>query len=69
LPEKKIENLRPRYKTALQALRLGLEILDNPNNTDRYKIHWARHQIRDAMHILGYTEELVQTYKRETEPQ
>jgi hypothetical protein len=64
MPEEKIEDLGPHYKTVLQALRYGLEILDNPSVSDKDKVSRARHQIRDAMHILGYTDHLVETYRK-----
>jgi len=64
----KIEELEPHFKTVLQALRYGLEILDKKDWSEEKKIRWARHQIRDAMHILGYTDNLVSTYRREPEP-
>lgn len=64
---KKIEDLEPHFKTVVQALRYALEILDK-DWTDEEKIRWVRHQIRDAMHILGYTSDQVRTYRRESEP-
>lgn len=64
MSQDRIEDLKPHYKTVLQALRYGLEILDNPSFADKEKISRARHQIRDAMHILGYTDHLVKTYKK-----
>jgi len=60
----KIEGMHPGYRTVLQALRYGLEILDNPDISDKDKISRAKHQINDAMHILGYTDDLIQTYKK-----
>jgi len=63
--EEKIEELKPHYKTVLQALRYGLEILDNDAISDKEKLSRVKHQIKDAMHILGYTEDLVKTYRRE----
>ena len=62
--EQKIEDLNPHYKTVLQALRYGLEILENDAVSDQDKVSRVKHQIKDAMHILGYTEELIETYKR-----
>lgn len=64
----KIEDMKPHYKTVLQALRYGLEILERKDWTDERKIAWAKHQIKDAMHILGYTDNLMDTYRREPEP-
>jgi len=64
LVEEMIEGLKPHYKTVLQALRHGLEVLENDEFSDKEKILRAKHQIKDAMHILGYTDNLVKTYKR-----
>jgi len=61
---KKVEKLNPRYSTVLQALRYGLEILEKEDMTDKKKISLVKHQIKDAMRILGYTEELVETYRK-----
>jgi DNA-binding MltR family transcriptional regulator len=60
----KIEDLKPHYKTVLQALRHGLEVLENDAFSDKEKISRVRHQIKDAMHVLGYTDDLVETYRR-----
>ena len=60
----KIEDMHPHYKTVLQALRHGLEILENKELSDKDKVSRAKHQIKDAMFLLGYTEELVRTYRR-----
>jgi hypothetical protein len=60
----KIEDLNPHYRTVLQALRYGLEVIDNPDMSDKEKLARAKHQIRDAMHILGYTDHLVETYRK-----
>lgn len=60
----KIEKLHPHYKTVLQALRYGLEVLERDDLTDKQKVGRAKHQIKDAMHMLGYTEELVRTYRK-----
>ena len=60
----KIEELTPHYKTVIQALRHGLEVLQNQTFSDSEKISRAKHQIRDAMHILGYTDNLEETYRR-----
>jgi DNA-binding MltR family transcriptional regulator len=65
----KIEDLHPHYKTVLQELRYGLEVLENKEFSDKEKISRAKHQIKDAIHLLGYTEELVKTYKRTPEPE
>jgi len=62
--EEKIEDLSPHYRTVLQALRYGLEILENDDISDKDKVVRVKHQIRDAMHILGYTDDLVATYRR-----
>ncbi len=64
----KIEEMHPHYKTVLQALRYGLEILEKKELSDKEKVSKAKHQIKDAMHILGYTDKLVETYRREPEP-
>jgi hypothetical protein len=64
MAKNRIEDLEPHFKTVLQALRYGLEILDNPTFGDKEKISRARHQIRDAMHILGYTDHLAKTYRK-----
>ena len=64
MTEEKIEDLKPHYKTVLQALRHGLEVLENDSFSDKEKISRVKHQIRDAMHVLGYTDDLVRTYKR-----
>lgn len=60
----KIEDMNPNYKTVLQALRYGLEILENKNLSEKEKVSRAKHQIKDAMFLLGYTEELIRTYRR-----
>ena len=60
---KRIEDLHPHYKTVLQALRYGLEILRS-DLTDKEKVDRAEHQIKDAMHILGYTDDLVKPIGR-----
>jgi hypothetical protein len=60
----KIEDLTTDYKTVIQALRYGLEVLDDQTLSSSDKISRAKHLIRDAMHILGYTDNLVETYKR-----
>jgi len=60
----KIENMHPNYKTVLQMLRYGLEVLERDDLTDYQKISRAKHQIKDAMHMLGYTEELIKTYRK-----
>lgn len=60
----KIEDMHPHYKTVLQTLRHGLEILENDQLSDKDKVSRTKHQIKDAMHLLGYTEELVRTYRR-----
>jgi hypothetical protein len=59
-----IENMHPHYKTVLQALRYGLEVLENKELSDKEKVSRAKHQIKDAMFLLGYTEELVRTYRK-----
>jgi len=64
MPEERIEDLGPHYKTVLQALRYGLEILEDATLSDSDKISRVKHQIKDAMHILGYTDQLVKTYRR-----
>ncbi len=60
----KIEDMQPHYKTVLQALRYGLEILENKELADNVKVSRAKHQMKDAMKLLGYTEDLVRTYKK-----
>jgi hypothetical protein len=57
--DKKIEDLNPNFRTVLQALRYGLEILDDNTIPDKAKLSRVRHQIKDAMYILGYTNHLV----------
>lgn len=64
MPEERIEDLGPHYKTVLQALRYGLEILEDGTLPDSDKISRVKHQIKDAMHVLGYTDQLVKTYRR-----
>jgi hypothetical protein len=65
----KIEDLQPHYKTVLQALRYGLEVLNRDDLTETQKIGRAKHQIKDAMFLLGYTDELVKNYRRISEPE
>jgi|LSQX01.2.fsa_nt_gb hypothetical protein len=60
----KIEDMHPHYKTVLQALRYGLEILENDNLSDKEKVSRAKHQIKDTMCLLGYTEEFMRGFKR-----
>jgi hypothetical protein len=60
----KIEEMHPHYKTVLQALRYGLEILEDKQISDKEKVSRAKHQIKDAMFLLGYTEKLVRTYRK-----
>jgi hypothetical protein len=60
----KIEDLGPHYETVLQALRYGLEISEQDTVSDKDKVSRMKHQIKDAMHILGYTDELVKTYRK-----
>jgi hypothetical protein len=60
----KIEDLGPHFKTVLQALRYGLEISREDSVSDKDKVSRMKHQIKDAMHILGYTNELVKTYRK-----
>ena len=67
MPEERIEDLKSHLKTVLQALRYGLEIIDKPSVADKEKVSRVRHQIRDAMHILGHTDDLVRTYRRISE--
>jgi len=62
--KQKIEELNPHYTTVLQALRYGLEVLETEKLSDKEKISRAKHQIKDAMHILGYTDDLLNTYRR-----
>ena len=56
--------MHPHYKTVLQALRYGLEVLERNDLTDKQKIGRAKHQIKDVMFLLGYTEKLVRTYRK-----
>ncbi len=60
----KVEDMHPSYKTVLQALRYGLEILEDPDISDKDKVSRAKHQIKDTMHILGYTEDQMRNFKR-----
>ena len=64
LAGERIEDLAPHYTNILQALRYGLEISEDDNVSDNDKVSRMKHQIKDAMHILGYTDELVKTYRR-----
>jgi hypothetical protein len=57
---KKIEELTPgKGETVLSALKSAIQILDSPNHNEADRIPHAKHKIRDAMHILGYTDALV----------
>jgi hypothetical protein len=57
---KKIEDLNPRNgETVLQALKSAIQILDSSTHNEADRISHAKHKIRDAMNILGYTEDLV----------
>lgn len=65
----KIEDMHPHYRTVLQALRHGLDVLENKELSDKEKVSRAKHQIKDAMHLLGYTEKLVRTSRRTPKPE
>jgi hypothetical protein len=57
---KRIEDLTPREgETVLQALKSAIQILENKEISEQDRINRAKHVIRDAMHILGYTDALV----------
>jgi len=56
---KKIEELNPNHETVMGCLRLALMNLDNPSLLDKEKISRARHNIRDALRRLGFTQEDV----------
>jgi len=56
---KKIEDLSPNHETVMGCLRLALMNLDNSNISDNEKISRARHNIRDALRRLGFTQENV----------
>jgi len=57
--EKRIEELNPNHETAMGCLRLALMDLDNPTYADKEKISRARHNIKDALRRLGFTQENV----------
>jgi len=60
MPKKtKIEELHPHHETVLGCLRLALSNLDNTSITDKEKISRAKHNIRDGLKRLGFTEEYV----------
>jgi hypothetical protein len=61
---KKIEDLTPRKgETVLQASKSAIQILDSPTHNEADRIPHAKHKIRDATHILGYTDDLVNENK------
>lgn len=59
MTKKKIEELNPNHETTMGCLQLALKNLDNTNISDREKISRARHNIRDALRRLGFTQENV----------
>ncbi|MGD0160435.1 MAG: hypothetical protein ABSB89_09075 [Candidatus Bathyarchaeia archaeon] len=62
----KIEDMKPpHFQTILQILRYGVEILERKDWSEKKKISRAKHQFKDAMFRLGYTDDLFQTYRRE----
>jgi len=56
---KKIEDLTPNHETVMGCLRLALMNLDNPGILEKEKISRAKHNIRDALRRLGFTQENV----------
>jgi len=61
---KKIEELHPNHETVMGCLRLALMNFDNINLSDREKISRARHNIKDALRRLGFTQENVDNPSR-----
>ncbi|MCW4042512.1 MAG: hypothetical protein NWE90_02155 [Candidatus Bathyarchaeota archaeon] len=60
---KKIEDLTPNHETVMGCLQLALKNLDNANISDTAKISRARHNIRDALRRLGFTQDAVDNPK------
>ena len=60
---KKIEDLTPNHETVMGCLRLALKNLDNTNIPDADKISRARHNIKDALRRLGFTQDAVDNPK------
>ena len=60
---KKIEDLTPNHETVMGCLQLALKNLDNASIPDTDKISRARHNIRDALRRLGFTQDAVDNPK------
>jgi len=57
--KKNIEELNPNHETVMGCLQLALKNLDNPNILDSEKITRTRHNIRDGLRRLGFTQENI----------
>jgi hypothetical protein len=57
--EKKIEKLTPNHETVIDCLRLALMDLENQSYSDKDKISNAKHNVKDALRRLGFTQENV----------
>jgi hypothetical protein len=54
--QKRIEDLTPNHETVMGCLRLAIMNLENPAYSDKDKISHAKHNIRDALRRLGFTQ-------------
>jgi len=61
--EKMIEDLNPNHETVMGCLQLALKNLNNINISDIDKISRARHNIRDALRRLGFTQDAIDNPK------
>jgi hypothetical protein len=57
--EKKIEELTPNHETVMGCLRLALMDLENKSYSDKDRISNAKHNVKDALRRLGFTQENV----------
>lgn len=56
---KKIEDLTPNHETVMGCLQLALKNLNNAKMSDKERVSRARHNIRDALRRLGFTQDAV----------
>lgn len=57
--EKKIEDLTPNHETVMGCLRLAIMDLENSAYSDKDKISHAKHNVKDALRRLGFTQDNV----------